>query len=80
MYLLIKVKENHRMDHVQMSGNDDLTEGDITKKINLVKGQIVTPEDLAEVVRILKHEYDGDGYLNAVIKPLLFRPAIHQTG
>ena len=71
VYLLIKVKENHRMDHVQISGNDDLTEGDITKKINLIKGQIITPEDLAEVVRILKHEYDSDGYLNAVINTSL---------
>ena len=71
IYLLIKVKENQRMDHVQISGNDDLSEGDITKKINLVKGQIVTSEDLAEVVRVLKHEYDGDGYLNAVIKTSL---------
>ena len=47
VYLLIRVKENQRMDHVQISGNDDLSEGDITKKINLVKGQIVTSEDLA---------------------------------
>jgi outer membrane protein insertion porin family len=71
VYLLIRVKENPRMDRVEITGNDDLSESDITKKINLVKGQIVTPEDLAEVVRILKHEYDADGYLNAVVKPSL---------
>ena len=71
VYLLIKVKENPRLERIEVSGNDELDQDDILKKINLVKGQIVTPQDLSLVVRTLKHQYDTDGYLNARITPTL---------
>jgi outer membrane protein insertion porin family len=71
VYLLIKVKENPRLERIEVSGNDELDEDEILKKINLVKGQIVTPHDLSTVVRVLKNQYDTDGYLNAIIKPTL---------
>jgi outer membrane protein insertion porin family len=69
VYLLIKVKENPRLERIEVSGNDELDEDDVLKKINLVKGQIVTPQDLSTVVRVLKKQYDEDGYLNANITP-----------
>ena len=71
VYLLIKVKENPRMESIEISGNDELDEDDIIKKINLIKGQIITPQDLSNIIRVLKTQYDSDGYLNAVIKPTL---------
>jgi len=71
VYLLIKVKENPRLERTDVSGNDELDKDDILKKINLVKGQIVTPQDLSTVVRVLKKQYDEDGYLNAKITPTL---------
>ncbi len=71
VYLLIKVKENPRLERIEVSGNDELDQDDILKKINLVKGQIVTPQDLSTVIRVLKHQYDEDGYLNAHITPTL---------
>jgi outer membrane protein insertion porin family len=71
VYLLIKVKENPRLERIDVSGNDELSEDDILKKISLVKGQIVTPQDLSTVVRLLKNQYDSDGYLNARITPTL---------
>jgi hypothetical protein len=43
VYLLIKVKENPRLERIEVIGNDELDQDDILKKITLVKGQIVTP-------------------------------------
>lgn len=71
VYLLIRVKENSRLERVETEGNDELSESDIQKKINLVKGQIITPQDLATVTRVLKQKYEEDGYLNAKIEPTL---------
>jgi outer membrane protein insertion porin family len=71
VFLLIKVKENPRLERIKVSGNDELDEDDILKKINLVKGQIITSQDLSTIVRLLKTQYDSDGYLNAQILPSL---------
>jgi outer membrane protein insertion porin family len=71
VFLLIKVKENPRLERIEVSGNDELDEDDVLKKINLVKGQIITSQDLSTVVRLLKYQYDSDGYLNAQINPKL---------
>lgn len=69
VYLLIKVKENPRLEKIEISGNDELDEDDILKKINMVRGQVVTPQDLTTIIRVLKLQYDEDGYLNAKISP-----------
>ena len=71
VYLLIKVKENPRLERIDVTGNDELDQDDVLKKISLVKGQIITPQDLSSVVRDLKRQYDSDGYLNAHISPTL---------
>ena len=69
VYLLIRVKENPRLEKIEIVGNDELSEDDILKKIGLIKGQIVSGQDLATVKRILKTQYDADSYLNADVKP-----------
>ncbi len=71
VYLLIRVKENPRLERIEIKGNDELSESDILKQINLVKGQIVTKQDLSSIVRSLKRKYDEDGYLNAEVRPSL---------
>jgi len=71
VFLLIKVRENPRLEKIEVFGNDELDEDDIIKKINLIKGQIITLRDLSEVIRLLKYQYDSDGYLNAKIDPKL---------
>ncbi|MBN1398578.1 MAG: outer membrane protein assembly factor BamA [Bacteroidetes bacterium] len=68
IYLLIKLKENPRLERIEISGNDELDEDDILKKIDLVKGQIITPQDISTVNRLIKNQYDSDGYLNAKIE------------
>lgn len=71
VYLLVKVKENPRLERVEVSGNDELSEDEVLKKINLIKGQVITAQDLSATVRLLKQQYDSDGYLNARITPKL---------
>lgn len=71
VYLLIKVKENPRLERIEVTGNDELDQDDILKKITLVKGQIVTQQDISASVRAIKHQYDTDGYLNAHISTTL---------
>lgn len=71
IYLLIRVRENSRLDKVEIAGNDELSEDEINKKINLVKGQIITQQDLSTVERLLKKQYETDGYYNAVVKSAL---------
>ncbi len=71
VYLLIRVKENPRLERIEITGNDELSEDDILKKISLIKGQIVTGEDLMSIIRVLHKQYEEDGYLNASVKPEL---------
>ncbi len=71
IYLLIRVKENPRLEKPVVKGNDELSEEDILKKISLLKGQLITAQDLSAVVRTLRAEYEKEGYLNAVITPTL---------
>ncbi len=71
IYLLITVKENPRLEKVEFAGNDELSESDLTKKVNLLKGQIVSPQEISRLVGVLKKAYDDEGYLEADIKPEL---------
>ncbi len=71
VYLLIKVKENPRLEKVEFAGNDELSESDLTKKVSLLKGQIVSPQEVSRLVGVLKKAYDDEGYLQAEIKPEL---------
>jgi len=68
VYLLIKVKEHPRLDKTVITGNDDLSEDDLLKKVNLLKGQILTPEEISRIIRTIKKAYEDDGYLQASIK------------
>jgi len=74
VYLLIRVKENPRLDHVTVEGNDEFDEEEILKKIDLMKGQLITPRELSSIKRILKDEYEEEGYLNASIDTRLVAP------
>jgi len=71
VFLLIRVKENARLERVESKGNDEFSDEDIQKKVGLIRGQIVTAYDLSTVVRTLKREYETEGYLNASIAPKL---------
>ena len=67
VYLLIRVKENLRLESIEITGNDELSTDDIQKKINITKGQIVSPEELSTIKHLLRTEYEKEGYLNVKI-------------
>lgn len=73
VYLVVKVKENPRLDKIEITGNDELSEDEVLKRVNLVKGQIVTLQDLSMIKRLLKAKYSEDGYLNAAVDPIMIR-------
>jgi len=69
VYLLIKLREYPRLVRVELEGRDDLGEDDIMKKVAVVKGQIVTPEDITLIVGKIKKLYEEEGHLLAQITP-----------
>ncbi len=68
VYLVIKVVEYPRLDHVEIHGASDVGEDDVTKKINFVKGQIIAPADLSKAARTVEHLYEEEGHLLAKVK------------
>lgn len=68
-YLLIKVKEYPRLDKIEITGTDDVSEDDIKKKITLANGQILIPDDIYTSIKKIKQLYEEEGYLLASITP-----------
>ncbi|MDI6765922.1 MAG: outer membrane protein assembly factor BamA [Bacteroidota bacterium] len=69
VYLLIKVKEYPRLDKIEITGNDEVSEDDIKKKITRTEGQILTPDDIYSTIKKIKQLYEEEGYLLASITP-----------
>jgi outer membrane protein insertion porin family len=69
IYLLIKVKEYPRLNRVIIKGQDDVGEDDIRKKIHLMKGQIVTSQEISGIVHDIHALYEDEGHLLATITP-----------
>lgn len=69
VYLLIRVKEYPRMVRYEIKGTDDVSEDDVKKKITLVNGQIITPDDIKHIVERIQSLYTDEGHLLATITP-----------
>jgi len=68
VYLTIKVEESRRLDKIEYEGNKKLKQKDIEKEIDLFKGQVISPRDLAKIRRKLNKIYAKKGYLLAQIE------------
>lgn len=68
VYLVITVKEFPRFDRAEIKGNDELSQQDIEKKINLVRGQVYQLQDSYRIKREILKAYAKDGYLLADVK------------
>lgn len=68
VYLLIKVEEHPRLEKVVYDGNDELDEDDLNKKINVTKGQIISPQEINKIIKTIKKAYEEEGYLQAEVK------------
>ncbi len=67
VYLLITVKELPRYDGISYEGLHELSEDDIMKKLNLVRGQVLAPRELTKIKREILKMYEDDGYLLAKV-------------
>jgi outer membrane protein insertion porin family len=64
-YLVVVVKELPRYERVEITGRDEVSEDDITKKISLVKGQVFPPQEALRVRNEVLKLYEKEGYLLA---------------
>lgn len=68
VYLTIKVEESPRLDKIEYEGNKKFKKKDLEKELDLFKGQVLSPGDLAKARRKLKKVYEKKGYLLAEIE------------
>jgi len=68
VYLTLKVEESPRLDKIEYEGNKKFKKKELEKEIDLFKGQVLSPGDLAKVRRKLKKGYEKKGYLLAEIE------------
>jgi len=67
VYLTLKVEESPRLDKIEYEGNKKFKKKDLEKELDLFKGQVLSPGDLAKARRKLKKFYEKKGYLLAEI-------------
>jgi outer membrane protein insertion porin family len=72
IFLQIKVKEYPRLEQIVFRGNDELDDKDLNKKITIVKGQTLKPQEIIRIKNKIKTAYDEEGYLNAIIEPKFY--------
>jgi outer membrane protein insertion porin family len=68
VYLLITVKELPRFERIEFTGRKEISEDDINKKVNLVRGQIFAPQEAVRIRKEILKLYEKDGYLLADVK------------
>lgn len=66
-YLLLTVKELPRFERIEFTGRKEVSEDDINKKINLVRGQIFAPQEAVRIKKEIRKLYEKEGYLLAEI-------------
>jgi outer membrane protein insertion porin family len=71
VYLLIRVKEHPRLERVEFTGNNNQSTDDLLKKINVIRGQLITPVETAKVVKTITKLYQDDGYVQTTVTPEL---------
>lgn len=69
VFLVIKVKEYPRLERVEVDGADDVSKDDVMKKVTVVRGQILTPQDVSSIVHNIKSLYEEEGHLLAEVTP-----------
>jgi len=68
IYLIIKVDELPRIEKIDISGNDKLSEGDLEPYIELVPGQVVSDQRLKDIEYYVQKHYETEGYPLAEVK------------
>ncbi len=71
VYLLIRVKEHPRFERAEFEGNNEYSDDDFLKKLNLVRGELLTPVEVNKAAKTIKKMYEEDGYFQADVRPEL---------
>ncbi len=67
-YIIIKVKELPKLDNIKFSGNDEFSDNDLTEKIPLETGQVVTPQTVKDIEYNITKLYETEGYPLATVQ------------
>ncbi|MGH2575293.1 MAG: outer membrane protein assembly factor BamA [Ignavibacteria bacterium] len=67
-YLVISVKELPRLDKIRYSGNDEFDDKDLSEKIALAKGQVISPQTIKDIEYNIQKMYIEEGYPLAEVK------------
>jgi outer membrane protein insertion porin family len=67
VYLLIRVKEYPRLERVEFTGNSEQSSDDLLKKINVIRGQLITPFEIDKIEKTITKLYEDDGYVQTNI-------------
>ena len=69
IFIQIKVKEYPRLEKIVFHGNKEIKEDDMNKKITIVRGQTLKPQEVSRIKNKINSLYEDEGYLNALIEP-----------
>lgn len=72
IFLLIKVEEYPRFEKIIFEGNDEIDTDDLEKKVNLIRGQILKPQEITKLKQRIIQLYEEKGYLNVEITSKYF--------
>jgi outer membrane protein insertion porin family len=72
IFLQIKVKEYPRLEKIVFHGNNEIKDDDMNKKITIVRGQTLKPQEISRIKSKINSLYEDEGYLNASIEPHIY--------
>ncbi len=67
VFLVIHVSEYPRFEKLVIMGNDEESTSDLDAKINLIRGQILKPQEESRIKEAILALYGKDGYLNSEV-------------
>lgn len=72
VFLVIKVEEYPRFEKIVFEGNDEIDTDDLEKKVNLIRGQILKPQEITKIKQRILQMYEEKGFLNVEISSKYF--------
>lgn len=72
IFLQIKIEEYPRLEKFVFEGNHKIDDNDLEKLTNLIRGQILKPQEVQRIKQRILDKYSEKGYLNAEINTKYF--------
>ena len=68
VYLVIKVDEHPRLERVEFIGNEEMSDRDLRRAVDISRGQALKPQDVNHIQSRLEKEYQDKGRILAEIE------------